>query len=81
MTSTNESGSREVPSIPSLTPEERKKFAEWLRWEANVNAMLIQQMDKLPGMKHVADRKRQEAAIFTHVASYLESIEDVTFGY
>lgn len=63
----------------TLTPEERRRFAEYLRQEAATNRQLAAQAKKLGGIgASIAATQESEASAFEYVARKLDSWESQT---
>lgn len=54
-----------------LSEQERRKFAEWLRQDAESNRLIVGQLEKLPHLRLLADAKRREAEAMEIVARLL----------
>ena len=62
-----------------LTPDERRKFAVWLRQQFTTATGIAVESSKLPGMgATLASRYKAEAAAYLMVARILESTEAQT---
>ena len=62
-----------------LTPDERRKFAAWLRQQFTTATGIAVESSKLPGMgATLASRYKAEAAAYLMVARILESTEAQT---
>ncbi len=59
-----------------LSPEERRRFAEWLRADAASDRALAEQAKKLGGFgaAYLAGGKLEDAAAKEHVAQLLEPL-------
>lgn len=69
--------------IEPLTLEERRRFAAWLRAEAETDRALSQQLDNLTGMNtrmgtRLARDRRGDAAAMDRIADRIEKTETVT---
>jgi len=64
-------------TVISLTPEERAKFAAWLRQDAEADDAIARQADDI-GIKPLAKQKRYIAVAKFLVAKEIESIESFT---
>ena len=63
-----------------LDDNERRKFAEYLKGDADSNRLLADQLEKLPGMEGMAKAKRTLAAAQYIVARELGNWESQTIG-
>lgn len=62
-----------------MTPDERRKFAAWLRQQFTTATGIAVESSKLPGMgATLASRYKAEAAAYLMVARILESTEAQT---
>ncbi len=62
-----------------LTTQERERFAAWLEHEAETDAVLIQQMEKLgPAFASVAATRKQEVVAAMMIARKLRATEGMS---
>lgn len=63
-----------------LTDDERSRFKNYLRVEAESNKAIIEQMAKMPGLEAVTKNKRNEVAALLIVIRMLEQTSSESIG-
>lgn len=66
--------------VPSLTKEERVRFADWLDWEAHTDEGLIEQMLGIKVPEAVIKNRRTEVLAHRIVSAKLRSIQEESIG-
>lgn len=63
-----------------LTPEERKRFSEYLKQQAESDKLLVNQMEKVNTPEAFIMERRKEVMAYLIVAKVLDSIQSTTIG-
>lgn len=66
--------------VPSLTREERERFAAWLEWEAQTDEKLIEQMMKINTPDSLMRLRRLEVLAAITIARKLRGTTDESIG-
>lgn len=63
-----------------LTDQERERFAEYCRQNADSSRQLVEQLEKMPGLAALAKQQKIQQMAFSVVYTILKNTESQTLG-